>query len=306
MITDIPQPSDFRDAGLGFINLAADQIFPLFWHLRESGMHEGDGWDSERKDFWQSAQKPLAIALTLVYQGIEFLIKGRIASVSPFLLLSGGSRDWPAGSDRKDVAFAEFHTVDAQDLIRTYNTFSQDRLSSELNQKFGEIRKLRNSITHSIDLRMHLAAKDVLVIGIDAVHELVQPQGWIVSRRKYLENTPISAAWSSGHVESELITEVQSILDLFSRSELEKYFGFRKKQRPYICPICTYNYEGDLRPVTAQLRPNSPKSTSVHCFVCEETQEVTRDSCRNPGCKGNVIWVEDRECLTCFSTQPEE
>ena len=301
MITDIPQANEFRDAGIGFINLAADQIFSLYFQLRETGLEEEE-WVVELKQFWLSAQKPLSNALALVHQGIDFLIKARIATISPFLLLSGNPRDWPRGSERRDVAFAEFHTLDAQELVRAHDVVVTPRLPEEFVARLGEIRRSRNTIMHSVDRALQVAAKDVLIAGVDAVDTLAKERGWIEFRREYLYNTPISATVNVDHVEGELIFEALRMIELFSRNELIKYFDFDKKQRRYICPICTSRDEYyNSQPTTAQLRPNLADSTTVYCFVCGETQVVRREACPNKECKGNVIDAESDTCLSCYT-----
>ena len=91
MIIDIPTANDFQHAGIEFINLAMDQVFSLYDNIENSELEEWGDCD-EIESYWKSAQRTLSNALTLVQQGIEFLLKGRIVNVSPFLLISGEPR----------------------------------------------------------------------------------------------------------------------------------------------------------------------------------------------------------------------
>lgn len=79
-----------------------------------------------------------------------------------------------------------------------------------------------------------------------------------------------------------------------------RFFGV-PKQRQYICPNCTYSLarNSGLVPDTSVLRPNTPESTGVWCFVCDETQEVVRIECPDADCKGNVVSVDWTQCLSC-------
>jgi hypothetical protein len=115
---------------------------------------------------------------------------------------------------------------------------------------------------------------------------------------------------------SKLACEIALVVDLLKPTEVDKYFNFNKKQRRYICPVC---YEeafsedfvhiglSDRIPKLAQLKPNEPSSTSVHCIVCNKSSVVVRKKCSVKGCKGNVIKIEEGyeieegygRCLTC-------
>jgi hypothetical protein len=90
------------------------------------------------------------------------------------------------------------------------------------------------------------------------------------------------------------------MVEMFTRAEALRHFGYDTRRRGYNCPVCRSNDESDLLTAkTAQLEPNTPDSTNVFCFVCRCDTAVTRKRCPNPGCKGNVLSVEFEECLTC-------
>ena len=107
MITEVPSPDDFRATGYDHINLGADQALDLLYTVRASGLDDAN-LSEERAEFWKASQRQLANALALVQQGTEFLIKAGIASVSPYLLLSGKPSDWPNGADKADTPFSRF------------------------------------------------------------------------------------------------------------------------------------------------------------------------------------------------------
>jgi hypothetical protein len=121
-----------------------------------------------------------------------------------------------------------------------------------------------------------------------------------LQRRDYLENIPSSVAYSTDYVELGLISETLNVIRLLNSSEAFKYFGFKKKQRAYICPTCAHNcIDGELEPKTAILTPNTATSTQVYCFICDKNYIVTRQQCRHNGCKGNVLDTKHNVCLTC-------
>lgn len=301
MIIDIPTDNDFQHAGIEFINLAMDQVFSLYDNIENSELEEW-GDSDEIASYWKSAQRTLSNALTLVQQGIEFLLKGRIVNVSPFLLISGEPREWPRGCDGRDVPYSEFRTIDAQDLVRLHDTVSQIRLSQSFKTYYDELRRRRNTIMHTVDQSLEIDIKAIIFYSLEAIHELIAPSQWISLRRNYLEESPTSKAFSTDYADNKIVVESLKMIDLLKTSDLIKYFSFNKKQRRYICPTCsTVDQVGILRPHTALLSPNTPISTTVYCFVCGQTYDVIRERCSEPGCRGNVLMTEDRTCMTCLS-----
>src|ERR1035437_2923933 len=147
MITEIPSAEDFHEAGFNSLNLAWTIVTELSHELENAQVEEWDADNEVADEYWSKAQSPLANALTLVQQGLELLLKSKIAKVSPFLLLSKEVRDWPS-SDKNDVSFADFRTVDTADLIKLHNSVCSDRLEDAFIQLFNLVRTRRNQIIH--------------------------------------------------------------------------------------------------------------------------------------------------------------
>lgn len=300
MITDIPDKEDFLQSGLSMLNLAWDAVARLFIDLDYADLDAEGEEELTKKAYWKAAQHPISVALALAQQGIELLLKGRIAEVSPFLLLTG-PRDWPSGCNDKDTPFADFRTIEAHELIRIHDAVVRERLSGSFKSQFENIRRLRNTVFHSVDKRLRPTAEDVLRVVLEAVHCLYEPRSWIRLRRDYLERTPNSIAYSSPGSELILITEALHAISILKPFETKKYLGFRKNRRRYICYTCALNCsDADLEPKIAVLDPNSPDSTTLYCFVCDKHYAVVREKCTNAGCQGNVIDAEDRICLSCY------
>lgn len=301
MITDIPSGDDFRRAGLAFMNLAADQIFALYEDLEHENLEE-----EELLEYWRTAQQPLASALALVQQSVEFLMKGRIADHSVYLLLTGSPGDWPSKFRDRDIPFSEFRTIDAQDLPRVYDTVADLRLSESFRQRFNELRSRRNTIMHTVDNRLELTAKAILESILDTLDQLIGPHLWFQQRREYLKGTPVSALYSNDHVDIVLSSEAAILIGVLTPAQSSKYLAFNMKARRYMCPTCHAADEYDTQhPTTAQLRPNDPTSTTVHCVVCGESETVARVRCKNHTCLGNVIVQDSGWCLTCLHYQDD-
>lgn len=127
MITEIPSPSDFQAAGLNQLYLAwqiamhAVEDFDFFEDNLDLG--DGEAQQAASSEYWAKSQPALANAFGLIQQAMEMALKGRIALISPFLLIPRDPRDWPKGVENHGVPFSEFRMLDAADLFKVHNTF---------------------------------------------------------------------------------------------------------------------------------------------------------------------------------------
>ena len=304
MIRDIPTREDFQEQGMALLNLAWDTVIELLLNYRDA-----EEWDEivdyeQTEHYLKASQKPLAIATALIQQGTELLVKAAIAEVSPFLLIAGNPQSWPRKCDTNDTSFSAFRTADAEDLIRIHDTVAATRLTEAFTRQFSEMRRVRNTVFHSVDRNLRFSEKDILLSILTVTSELHGPNKWMADPEQYLESTPSAAFATEGHG-SNLVREFQLLIDLLGNADLTQHFGFNKKQRRYLCPECwrtCREFYPDLEPRTAQLAPNSPTSKSVYCVVCRKTIPVLRKPCSCTPCLGNVINDSedfDPECLTC-------
>lgn len=317
MITDVPSHEDFRQSGIDLLNLAWSTVVGLLlepqqWLAPDAATGGGE-WTDFSEAYWGASERSLATAASLVHQGADFLLRARIADVSPFLLIGGEPSEWPRGCHRKDTAFSEFRTVDARELVRLHDAVARQRLTQHFKRKYEAIRKRRNVIVHSAKPDMQLAAKDVLVDVLEVAHELLAATPWLELRKERLQGDPEAVLagyymYTEDYLSWRVPTEFMAVVDLLQPRETQKLLGFNKRQRRYICPCCTeacYSADlPDLLPNLAQLRPNTPRSTTVYCVLCGKTSSVRRKSCSNAGCKGNVIAADTNVCLTCYDRIP--
>lgn len=331
MITDLPKEDDFKSSGTDYLNLAWSTLISLLRQLKEAQDVDKEYYEEESEEvktplvlddeYWKKAQRPLSTALSLIQQGTEFLLKGHIAKVSPYLLISGDPSGYPRKSDKGDVRFSEFKTIDAQDLIRVYNTVSVNHLPPDFQQRFENLRSKRNTIMHTVDPKLFIDQKDLFIHILEICHCLIDPpESWIKIRRKFIQDEPQSVLLLLLEREEDrqddrdayqMNLEIDLVIKLvLEPSETLKYFKFEKKQRRYICPVCysrafgeAYAQAGleDYIPRLAQLLvPNDPTNNSLYCIVCDESSSVVREDCSVEDCKGNVIDYElCGICLTC-------
>jgi hypothetical protein len=84
LINDVPTPKDFFDSGIELFDFAWDTVANLitnFSQAVEMGVEEKD----VTEEYWAASKRRLTTALAMTQQGVEFVLKGKIAEVSPFL-----------------------------------------------------------------------------------------------------------------------------------------------------------------------------------------------------------------------------
>lgn len=302
MVTDIPTADDFRTYGLRYLNLGWDTAVNVALEIVDMREHSSD-YEFE-EEFKKAAEPELATALTLVEQGIEFLLKGRIASVSPWLLLSRDADKWPRRCDHQDTPFAEFHTLNAQDLVKVHDTVYAVRLPAQFAQVFRELRRQRNAMMHTIDPRVRASITEIFENVLEAAEVLLTPLTWPNERETFLRTARVGV-FGSDDVEFQLAREFVAVRAQLQPAAIERFFGLSRDRRTYVCPVCRHASKYVvIEPSSAVLEPNTPESTQVYCFVCRKTSDVIRLKCVAVNdCKGNVIDVDWDECLMCCRPQ---
>jgi hypothetical protein len=221
--------------------------------------------------------------------------------VSPYLLISEAPDRWPSPYDGKPIAFAQFKTVDAQDLPRLHDIVRSTPLPADFINQFNAVRTKRNTIAHSIDKKLQIHTSEVIET-ILFFHSVLFPQeNWVKSRMKFIENAPVAKLNGGDFSTNQICREFSAVLGILQPSAVQTYFGIDKKQRRYFCPTCFYNAnrDGGFEERLAVLRPKRQDSTSLYCFVCGQVAKVLREDCPREGCLGNVLSDDERMCLTC-------
>ena len=298
MITDVPLPHDFFTSGWRFLDYGWSQAVELLIDLRIQE-DEDQPNSSDVQEFWGLGRHNLITSLALVQQGIELLLKGCIAEVSPYLLIQ--PRPWPGKCDERDTPFSEFRTIDAQDLIKVYDTVRENRLSENFKRKVDYLRKHRNMAFHGINKSITVEASQVLIAVFEAVENLNNRKKWLEIHKNFLENTPIARFTSLDYpVKARMMKEMEIIVKEFTPEEVERYTGFRVKEKPYECPWCKRvagKYGG--KPSFAQIVIDKDASAeSLYCFCCCENLETIKANCQVSDCDSTFL-DQDGVCLIC-------
>lgn len=293
MIVDPPTATEFRDSGVAMLNLAWDYAAQLLRDLDDAKHHDTE----DEKAYWAEARRYLATALTLTHQGAEFLLKSRITSVSPFLLIARSPRDWPKGSHRTDTPFAEFRTIDAQDLITVHDTFCAQRLAPSFAQELEALRRKRNSITHTLDRRLEVGVEDVLTSILIVYSNLCPDEYWVHTRAQYLSGHPLTVLHSDDHVNGLTVWEFTLVTEVLQPAAMKRFFNFHKRRKRYICLHC-HAASGDMElfPRSSNLGEDKKVTT---CFVCSCSEAILRKRCSDPKCPGDLKTTDDEVCLSC-------
>jgi hypothetical protein len=153
---------------------------------------------------------------------------------------------------------------------------------------------------HTVDRNLRLAVPPLLEKVLIFAEHLIGPRSWVATRREFVERDRVSAI-DGEYNDLRVAQEFMTVLALLSTSQLKRFFDFDKRQRAYGCPNCCHaNKDVELECRTGVLRPNTPTSTTLYCFICDSESIVERQTCTHADCKGNVFDPEWDECLACL------
>lgn len=313
MVENTPTADDFYTSGEELFNFAWDALLRLVKNLDEASYY---GIDKEEvsEQYWEGAKRTISTSLTIIQQGVEFFLKGRITSISPYLLINDPPSKWPSidinGSVQKNtISFAQFRTLDAQDLVKVINTFSHYSLDETFVERFNKMRERRNAIIHSVSNTDDLNVKQVIE-SLMFFHKYFFPDlTWPSRRYHFLSYSPDAELDEKNWALNVTIFETSLVIQMLTPSETESYLGIDKKMREYFCPKCLNESDRDISPEVplARLKSKDTEETNLFCPVCNKSHNVIRKQCDenyskfidNHSCPGNVISEEYSQCLTC-------
>lgn len=301
MIKDIPTSDEFDSAAKAQFDFAWDIVISFLLTLEDARRYI-EVEDEDEEAFWKTAHQRILTSLIIAQQGVELAIKGKLVSISPYLLISGHQSDWPKDSTGDGVSFSEFRTIDAQDLIKVHDTVHDKKLDSKFSDLFEKLRKLRNKAMHTVNKELSVSAQDVVLILLEFHEHLYSNENWIATRRDFLNNSAAAHVFFDiDHVKGLVAKEFLTVFNFLKPAEILRFFKIDKKQRLYLCPECKYESEkyDQIEPRYAVLRPNEPDSDNLFCFVCNSLHPVEREICSQEECPGNVISTEYQICCTC-------
>ncbi|WP_134943196.1 hypothetical protein [Pseudomonas syringae] len=299
MITNVPSADDFFRTGKELLIFSWDGVTKLLIELDDAERYGYDTSDMS-ENYWSLAQRNMATYLTVMQQGLEFIVKGRICEISPYILISDAHSKWPSPY-AGDIDFSTFRTIDAQDLTKVHDSFAPTKLSRAFIDRFGELRQIRNSIMHSVNNSFKVTFIEIIESLLFMHKELFPGESWAKLRRGSLELTPAAELGAYEYVSNYACQELSIIIKLLSKSKVITYFKIDRSRRGYMCPKCKYDASSDIdfEYRLARLTTVKPRCKTLYCPVCDDEYPVVRRKCTAGGCLGNVLGGEYEECLTC-------
>jgi len=310
MLLDIPNPAEFNSVCINSLNLAWETVYDLLLQEEQADMQTWDDDHTVTDQYWESAQPALRNAISLIQHAHELGLKGKIAAVSPYILISQDPSRWP-GVVSGGVSFTAFRTIDAVDLPKAVALFAAQSLSPEFTSLYEEVRVKRNIFSHGIAKSQRVTAMDTIRYILRSFHDLFPGERWTKYRLDHLLNNPTAIAFSTDRSHPRLILEMERVVDELAPSEAKLFFGVVMKSRWYICPGACFRElrEDEFADRSAPLKqaqltpPKTRGATKVHCFVCGETSDVKRTHCNS--CAGDVL-SQDGDVDVCLSCGLEQ
>lgn len=309
MITNLPNSNNFKQLARDCLIQTFNNLYQIFenYHFNKS---EGN-IDFEETELWRYHKGDLRTCLILVYQGLELYLKAEICKESPLLLIETSRNDWPTSPASIDKDFNELFTISGESLVRTFNALSVKEIEKNiLNSTFERIRKRRNVVTHSSPnfaiTPKELIQDSVLIISLFEGRD----KWWSLTKENNVDH-PLFGYGDYDYELANLLLKLEFIKSKSGYNFLNKYSSINLKSRRYHCPYCTrylgdIGYGSDDAPKWTYLVPNSPTSTNVMCYGCQQSFKVARVKCGNESCNGNVVDIDNWVCLTCFEEYSRE
>lgn len=315
MITDMPTKDDFYTMADHMVNEAWEKVADLaydYYNYGESNdfktqsSYYDDGDLANLENYWQYARPKLITAFTLILQSVEFRLKGLIVEISPYLLITNATKNLPKSDSEGNISFTEFHTLDAQDLLKIYNAFSSVKLPETFSEWFKNMRILRNRFMHTVDKNTDITPEFIFTSVVTA-HRYLNSESshWIWHRYQY------KVAHSSGGVVNgmedkeefsgtvwEMLNihyEFTSVISVCSKQAALDFFGYHKispgdihVKESFYCKKCVsvmekrFNFDGKHIESALETVQYNRKLEKYICAFCHDQQDV----------KAKGIWEE--------------
>lgn len=244
--------------------------------------------EEDRKLYLKAAQNDLQSIYTLIQQSQEIGLKARICEISPYLLLK--KKNAPSlDKGTSNFDFLDMPTHDAGELPDIHDTFCEKRLSNSFRETYDKIRKNRNKIYHLGIYKNEINPQLLIETIIDQYIELYTNRVWWKDRLQFATNR-----WSElqPHDEwnelSEIIHEISRLEKHLSDKQFNFLMAHEKSTERFICYDCVSSASLDHWDSHCSDFPSAYQVESknvVRCVVCDETTEMTPETCIRPECR---------------------
>jgi hypothetical protein len=307
LLTNIPTYVALNDAALSHHFFVWEKSLAIIRDFEEAfpGANlialNSDEWKIEQNEFIEHSQRDLKVYSSILQQSNELALKARLCRESPYLLLlqSDSRHRFKQG----DQDFNDLRTIGAVDLVDAVNVLTQTPLSQQFQSKFLGYRQDRNKILHLSALKKEIKPVEIIRDTIDFYTFLWPKRNWLADRIEFGSHT--SESYFSELADMPMIAQVAyewgHMERILTKRRFKELFGVEKSKRRYGCPICIEasrcDYTDWTRYDDAAFAYLS-KQTTLTCLMCENDFSVSRDSCADFDCRGDVIF-DSKVCLSC-------
>jgi hypothetical protein len=233
MLINIPNHSDFIEAGKELLHVAFDYLFQaseiITWPrnvAHDSGMSHGSYSIATRRTVLQ--------ALTTAQQAVEILLKGMVVEVSPYLILKDPSSQMSAKSGIVD--FDDLVTVDAKDLIKLIKVLCVKEIDQQLVELFNRHRLVRNKISHSPAKNLSVEIFDVYEYVCSIVQFFFEYDNWFEFRKDL--HVSLSKEYNDSGFDSLDAEEISLFYHHMKGRKYQKWMGWDLSKMTDACDSC--------------------------------------------------------------------
>ncbi len=300
MIQKAPKASKLLSSGKELLNLSWRLVMDIVCQQQEDWFSELP--QKQKNMYWKNARRDFLTAHTLLVQGIELIIKSRIASVSPLLLIERLSDN----SIQEDGNFSDCKTIQESVLVSYHNKVSEKKISSVFDTKFKKMLNLRNEIIH-LETNKHtkiseikLLANNVLTNIMYVSEELIREK-WFKIREEFLED--VVYIYDDGDITARILLcrEFNALKNTLTASEYGRFFHHSIKAENYYCikcyDKCGWSLEREFE--NYKFAVIDPKDqTQMYCPVCDSHFAYKKYKCKVNHCR-KALHASDH-CLCCL------
>ncbi len=306
MITNLPEPNEFKNLSIQYLAQAIDHIFKTELAISPAALVSSFG---DLDEEWDSRQGVLGNSLIMLFLSVENFFKYEVSTQDPLELLTDESRDKIDSPESFD--FETLYLMGLDDLVSKYKKIDGKSLSGSALTMLEELRVSRNKFTHGLHRELIEPNYTVEVIA-EYLTDIWTPN-WISEFREVMLTEPLYGLFNEDEENMQLLQYYKFFEDYLSQRKFKKLIGMPLEGRRYLCPHCQENAIESGSVLDAKyacLEPNESDSTEVHCWLCHGYAEIERESCQEQSCPANVIYPTDsyklhtsNTCLTCGSEQ---